>query len=491
MKIFPFNKYLQAPEDDNGNGNGGGGSQSGGQPPATDVDDSNSPEDSGVSSSDIDFYNTHQRRIGGRTTDGKVKEGTLQKALEKTEKGAGNGNQEPKDAKEEDSNKDSKWNSDGTKKETDENTRQKESDNKEADNKTGGEEEDILNLDPASLRSKSGAPITNEAQANFNKIKDFAKKYKSEVAELKTKLEKAQSTESSAPEVEAMKKELDELRSRVDIEQFESSEGFIQTYEKPMIDAKNAVAKFFPSSMEEDDVVKLTAAFKQAHDSAIKGNEVEFYRIVDDISDNLVDGGQSLKNAFAGKMEKYYEKLIAWAEAKTNKGEDRKKFVERNMQEVRGRNTKGVEASVEDYIRKVMADKAELLDGIDETQRTKYVKSIEDNRAVVKNHLAKMTVTGEVSSELAAIIQKGIVADSLGQENAILAQGYIDAGRRIKQLEEKVAKFEQARKGNSNRPDSNKYPARDSQSTERNPSDRKPGEGAISYNLRKAAEAAA
>ncbi len=502
MKIFFHNHFLREPDNDNGNANGGGAAVSDGASTEqnSDTNDADSTEHHGVSRSDIDLYNSRQRRIGGRTTDGRVREGVLHQALEEAlGKGAGSGNEEPKD-KIQDDKGDTKGQDQTKGKDADKKADKKA--DKAADETTGKEkaageedteEEAILKLDASKLVGKNGAPITADSQAHFEKIRGYVGKYKNQVAELEAKLAATQSTEKVAgsPEYEAVIKERDELRQRIDIEQFEQSEGFKLTYEKPYEDARAAVAKFFPSTgMDEDDFAKLSQAFKEANAAAAAGDELKFYSIVDEIADSsLITGGQSYKNKFAQRMETYYEKLTALTEAKTVKSEERKAFVEKNMMDVRGKNSRGAEAAVEDYTNRLLIDKAELLENVPEEMRNTYVKSIKDNVAIVKRDLAKMTVTGEVTEDLSKIIQRGVSHDALYQENQTLAAGYNDAVRKVKILEGRIEELQKGRAKQTAPTDGNRYPARAPQSTEK--TDRRPGEGAIEYNLRKQQEAAA
>jgi regulator of replication initiation timing len=411
-----FNNFLRIPDDDTGTNNGGGGSgntKSSADGGSQNVDDSDEPELGATSSDDIELYNRFQRGRGGRTARGPEPKGVIQKSLEKTYKEHEEGASEDNAEEEDDTTKEDDTKAPAAKKPAEE---------KKADESKTDDDDAILNVPLDSLKNKQGVPISDYVKDHIKTLRSSIGKYKTKAEELEKKL---QSTEKAPPEeLTKLQKENEELRARIDTEHFENSDAFKETYIAPLNAASKDVEKFFPAELDKEQTALLASKFEEAKNAAMKGDEITFYKVVDDISEEFIDGGSALKNAFAAKMGKFHEKLVDYTNAYKDKSEARKQHVEKFTKEMRQKNSGSIEVEIDSYVDKMVTDKAELIDALPEAIRTEYMKNLDEGKKVIKNGLARMALTGETPKEMREILKKGVIADAIVQENRVLATGY-------------------------------------------------------------------
>ncbi len=495
MTIKPLARFirLQKPQGDEGANNGGGGRGTGAQSSNADdsgVGGSDDAGDSTVDPSDISDFNRYQRRIGGRTirtdgTKGEEPKGALASSLAKSLGGEAD-EEGDDDNKEEDDNTEEEGGENG-----DAGNKQRKDDKKPKSKEESTEDDDETAIDFDALKTKQGIPVSESVKENIKKLQATARKWRTKAEELE---KKSQSTDGSIDPVKykEMETELTSLREKIEIEQFESSPAFIETYQAPLDKAKAELLKFMPKDIAQEEAAELSGLFQEAHMLAVKGEIADFHRTVDKITEAVLsDAGTSTKLAFAKRMDDYQEKILAWTEAMKDKGENRKKFVEKSLQEKRRKNVGSIESEMDSYVDNVLSAKADAIDSLPEAEREQYIQVVKKNATVVKNGLARMAVTGEIPKELNEIINKGVIADSITRDNQILVAGLKDSHRRLKMAEEEIAKLKGNRQKVSSQGRSGSYsaPPVRGQSTEKK-NDRREGEGTLAYAARKAQEEA-
>ncbi len=297
----------------------------------------------------------------------------------------------------------------------------------------------LLDLDIDKVKNGKGQPISSEASKTMKRFKSKLESLSKENEELK-KVGKAdpQLTEK----LTTLEKENAEYKKRIDDEHFESSPAFKEAFIQPVVKATERVSSYFTGVDEKsDDAKEINALFAKAYSLAEKGDEAGYDKVVDSfIEDGWIEGTVR-KGKFLQDMGTMFTSVLDKTKALTDKNEERKKIVERRIEDTRKANITGIDKDISSYIDRFKVERAPILEGLKGEQLKEYSDKIEASVPKVKKAIAEFAVTGKITGDLSEVIQKGIGYDAIDHERNLAWIAYKDSQNQIavlrKQLEEK------------------------------------------------------
>lgn len=390
-------------------------------------------------SSDIDLYSSYHKLPRGSVTT-PIQKSIIGEAINNTEKEDEEKN-DKKDGKEDSDSKDD------TSKEKD--TKEKDSSKKEST--TEEDEEALLEIDPTKLTTKTGKPLSEASIKTITKFKNSLQRARAEIETLKKSgVSDPQLTEKYT----ALEKERNELRNRIDTEHFEQSEGFKETFIKPAVEAGQRISEFFELDPTSDDFKDLQGLFGQAVESAEKGDKRSFFKIADKITSDHLEGGAAIQNIFAKEMQSLFDAYHTKAKALTDKGEERKKLVERNLEESRKKNVLSIDRDIESTVERFEASKQAVLTNLTGKEKEDYVALYKSNIPKIKQAMNEFAITGKISADLTEVINNGVTAKAIEHENKLAWTAFKDVMNQNKILKEELEKARAGIRKYTKEPDS-------------------------------------
>lgn len=311
------------------------------------------------------------------------------------------------------------------------------------DGKSPLTDDELINLE---LTNKDGAPIGAKPAAGFKVLKE---RLKSVVEELKT-LKSPEAQTKFTTEIETLKtqltereKKIEELSSQIEDEMFENSPGFKEAFQKPVDNSIASIREYIDLDPKEnpEDFKAANTLFVQASRLAYLGKRREYLKVMDELCDTFVEGGQAVKTAFATDAVNFFTAQKALADAVADKSENRKTIVENKMAEARSKSYSTTEAGIKKFIGKFEADNQRYIESLPDKMRDNFKKSYDESNKTVRQALAQFAATGTLPPSLNEIIGKGIAYDAVESKSATGWGAFVDAINKNKILEKEVAEL--------------------------------------------------
>lgn len=398
--------------------------------PGEDEDES---DDSGVSSSDADFYRIYHK-LDGNGGRRKSASGTELDKIEEENKKA-------------DDDREGNFQN----KATAENKGQ--SDKEE---KAPTEEEDLeqlLSLNVDEVVTSKGKPISKASS-------DVMNRFKKSLTKLSEQLKAAQAGGSADPQLTEKLTKLEEENSRlqdsINEELFEKSDAFKAAFISP-VDAKLTEIQDFFSELDEDrdseEFHSVNKQFSILNKLAKEGKEIAFMKAVDQMAEDSVDGGRSIKNMFSTRMSEFFKLVQDREKAFSEKGANRKQVLEAKLASQRASNVSSVDKRIDSHIRAFEVSKRPVLDGLTGQRKQDYINLYQEKAKKAKSGISDFAITGSINDDLHDIIQSGVTADAIKHENELAWLAFKDSNNRISILEKEKSALEKKLSDLSEEPD--------------------------------------
>jgi hypothetical protein len=294
----------------------------------------------------------------------------------------------------------------------------------------------LLAIDPDSLVSATGQPISKKAADNIRELKKhldyFAKKAK--------KLE--QTIPDYDPRIkhnyEQIKTAHDELKKKFTDRFFEETPEWEETFVAPVKAASIEMAKWLKSHDHEDNEEvqgEMELHRKKLEDALIKGDDVVFYEHVDALAEFLKKGAGTrfrsaaplLWDAFQKKEEAYKDKDAA-----------RKKVRDASMNLIE-EESKRAHKEIDNTISAFEKKNAQVIEAYRTNPRLAEYMDYDNTVTVpiqdAKDHIAQMLKTRKVSPAITELVVKGALFNLKQKEH----EGFQE---RIRLLEEENRRLE-------------------------------------------------
>jgi len=307
----------------------------------------------------------------------------------------------------------------------------------------------LLKIDPATLTTKHGAPVTEASRSQFKKLQSALSSKHEQFNKLKTELEelkKAPPVQQNDEEYKKIKEENERLKSELDAVAFTHSEEWKNTFDRP-IDAEskkvNDYVKIIAPKLDDQKAAKLQSLLSEASNVlGVPDKEAEFDAIVDSITEEFITGTTGRK--FSDAMQSLFRLTAKRDEASKDKSTAAKtitqKYAERSERGVKTLNDRlSIEATAFEK-----SPRGQIL--ISQAEKLGYdgKKAVES----ASNELKEFLATGTVSPQLAQILHRGSLAKVHDTEIELLAnnlilkhQAFEAMSKKVEELEERLLKL--------------------------------------------------
>lgn len=330
----------------------------------------------------------------------------------------------------------------------------KESEQKRKERETLTEEE-LLNS--GEITTKDGKPVSAQVTVLVSSLKKHLKDRSEEVARLKAEVAKG-NNEALGNRIKELEVQLTEkektvstLQEQIDSEFFEKSAGFLETFKAPVDKSLEQIVEYFEKYNSPEYVKEQKALgdlMAKATKCANEGRRAAFLQVIDEIAEDYIDGGSSIKAAFVGDSKDFFNAQREYNKALTEKGENRKKLVQSKLEENRSKNRVGIERDIDSHLNKYEATNTRFLESLDETDRGKFKSLYVETAKNTKAMIAEYAATGVMPEALNSIIAKGITHDATAANAAIAWSAFRDGVNKVqilekenKELKSKLARY--------------------------------------------------
>lgn len=316
-------------------------------------------------------------------------------------------------------------------------------------------EEELLNS--GEITTKDGKPVSAQVTVLVSSLKKHLRARSEEVARLKAEVAKG-NNEALGNRIKELEVQLTErektvstLQEQIDSEFFEKSAGFLETFKAPVDKSLEQIVEYFEkyNSPEYGKEQKaLGDLMAKATKCANEGKRAAFLQVIDEIAEDYIEGGPSIKAAFVGDSKDFFNAQREYNKALTEKGENRKKLVQSKLEENRSKNRVGIERDIDSHLNKYEATNTRFLESLDETDRGKFKSLYVETAKNTKAMIAEYAATGVMPEALNSIIAKGITHDATAANAAIAWSAFRDGVNKVqilekenKELKSKLARY--------------------------------------------------
>ena len=294
----------------------------------------------------------------------------------------------------------------------------------------------LLAIDPDTLVSNTGQPISKKAADNIRKLKEhldyFAKK--------------AKKLQESVPEYdprlkinyEQIKAAHDELKKKYADRYFEETPEWEENFIKPLKTASSEMAKWLKShdhAEDQDSLDQMQIHRQKLEEALSKGDDVMYYEHVDALAEFLKKGASARFQAAAPSLWEAFQKK---EEAYKNKDEARKQIREKSFSQAEDEAKKAA-ASIDSAIQIFEKKNATIIDAY--KNNPAYREFIDYDNTVLspindaKTHLELAVKRRTITPGLTDLVVKGALFELKMKEQ----EGFLE---RIKVLEEEKERLE-------------------------------------------------
>lgn len=317
------------------------------------------------------------------------------------------------------------------------------SDDDADDRKESAEDEDE---DP-DLTNDDGSKPTEKTKVFIKSLKDKKKQAEADLIATRKELEELKAAAGSTEEIEAVKKELTDLKEKLGVIHFEQSPEFIDKYIKPISSAAQKAAKIAGNAISDADEPQVKKSWNDAITYLDSGNENQYFNSIAEIAD-MIDN-ETQKRRFEAAAANAWDKKEEHLSAAEDMTETRKQL---ETEEFNAREKTAINASgkFEKVFTQFERDNERIL-GIYRNNDTifKYDETVRAGRAKVSEGLKKFYTTGVLPDELASILVSGSVHQvQLNEREAMLKM--IEAlNKRLEAKSGAIDKLKKRTKGKS------------------------------------------
>jgi hypothetical protein len=301
-------------------------------------------------------------------------------------------------------------------------------------------DDDLLKLDPAKIQNARGAPLSPKAADAFSRLKKGLTTKHTENEALKKEIEglKTQLTEREGYDPELDKK-YKSLKSEYDSEYFEKTDAFKEAYEKPIEVIKNDINNYFEIDPQDSDTIReVSGLFKQASELAAAGKKMAFAKVLNDIAEKHVDGGNVIQQMFSSDMLKWYDAINEYTKIYKVKDEERKQIISDKLKSRRNEGAGKIIGTIEEGVTSFKRNKKAVIDNLPDKLRDEYVKEIDDYAASIKDSVADFQLTGSLTPAITEVLQRGITSKAIEKELGIAWTAFGDIKNKNKILQDQV-----------------------------------------------------
>lgn len=294
----------------------------------------------------------------------------------------------------------------------------------------------LLEIDPDSLVSATGQPISKKVSDNIRSLKQHLEYFANKARKLET------SVPGFDPRLktnyEQIKAAHDELKKKYADRFFEETPEWEETFVAPLKNASLEMAKWLKShdhGEDEDVMGEMQVHRSKLEEALAKGDDVMYYEHVDALAEFLKKGASARFQAAAPALWDAFQKK---EEAYKDKDTARKKIREGTTM-VAEEETKKASTAIDTTLKEFEAKNAHVIEAYKNDPRFKdfidYENTVEAPISSAKEHLALAVKRRQITPALTDLVVKGALFGLKQKEH----EGFLE---RIRVLEEERDRLE-------------------------------------------------
>lgn len=270
--------------------------------------------------------------------------------------------------------------------------------------------DDPLGIDPDSLVDSKGEPVTASTKESFQKLREAATRFKTELDELKKKYEGL-----DPDEYKRVQEEYNKYKEIVETEHFEKDPLFVKEYKEPIAKHRSEAQKWAGSVTNEGErqqfleLMMTASSFLNEEQMKDENTEVRFAEVLDKATDML---SPVAGRKFVDSMVSLYDSYARYFKARENKNETLSQLrttKEKQLEQEVSSASSIIEASLKGWDER----NSKRVEFYNEHEEGKFTEERSARMQSIKDGLRNFKLTGEVTPSFAQILVDASVAGGL------------------------------------------------------------------------------